>query len=135
MTARGLLKKENHFVLESPEKVIMFFGGHISVHFFVNVMLKNKEDMMKRILVPILLLAVLAFGRTAGPVQTPSGRAFQTARHNINNLTMVITNKGIKMKRVITVVYGGAFRVTLLLGVIFTGQVLGLARSPKRVIP
>jgi hypothetical protein len=49
---------------------------------------------MKRILIPILLLAVLALGRTADPVLVPSGRAFETVRHNINNLTMVITNKG-----------------------------------------
>jgi len=49
---------------------------------------------MKRILVPILLLAVLAFSRTAGPVQRPFGREFQNARHDINNLTMVISNFG-----------------------------------------
>jgi hypothetical protein len=49
---------------------------------------------MKRILVPILLLAVLAFSRTAGYVQRPVGRTFQNARHDINNLTMVISNFG-----------------------------------------
>ncbi|UCG93352.1 MAG: hypothetical protein JSV97_06540, partial [candidate division WOR-3 bacterium] len=48
---------------------------------------------MKKIVALLLLMTVLAFSRTAVPVQ--SGRVFETTRHDINNIEMVITNYGI----------------------------------------
>jgi hypothetical protein len=49
---------------------------------------------MKKLLLLHLLLAVLALGRTADPVLVPSGREFQHARHDTNNIRMVISNFG-----------------------------------------
>ena len=47
---------------------------------------------MKKLILPLLLLLILAFARTAGPVQ--ANRGFELKVHNINQVEMTVSNYG-----------------------------------------
>jgi hypothetical protein len=49
---------------------------------------------MRKLLIPLLIIAVFGFGRTAGPVQSNPGRSFQIKKHDINQVEMSISNYG-----------------------------------------
>jgi hypothetical protein len=61
---------------------------------------------MRKLLIPLLIIAVFGFGTTAVPVQSNPGRSFQIKKHDINQVEMSISNYG-KFGQTVTGVAGG----------------------------
>jgi len=49
---------------------------------------------MRKLLIPLLIIAVFGFSKTAGPVPPNPGRSFQIKKHDINQVEMSISNYG-----------------------------------------